>query len=232
MDTVRTHGQARQAETFDTVNPATSEVIATFPDPRPGPRSTRAVERAREAAAWWSELGWKERQTRLLAWKSSPDPLHRPPGRARPQRDRQAAGRRPAGDLPGGRAHRLGGAQRPPGCSARAGAQRDPGDQPRVVGRVRLARRHRRDRAVELPGLHADGLDRLRAGRGQRASCSSPASFTPATGGWLVSSFAEVVPEHPVPAAGHRGRRDRRGAGPQRREQDLVHRLHARPRAR
>jgi len=31
MNTVWTHGQARQTETFDSVNPATSEVIATFP---------------------------------------------------------------------------------------------------------------------------------------------------------------------------------------------------------
>jgi acyl-CoA reductase-like NAD-dependent aldehyde dehydrogenase len=30
MGTVWAHGQARQVETFDTVNPATSEVIGTF----------------------------------------------------------------------------------------------------------------------------------------------------------------------------------------------------------
>ena len=29
-----------------------------------------AVERAREAASWWAGLDWKQRQTRLLAWKS------------------------------------------------------------------------------------------------------------------------------------------------------------------
>ena len=69
MDTVWTHGQARQAETFDSVNPATSEVIATFPV-HGRAEVDAAVERAGEAAAWWSGLGWKERQTRLLAWKS------------------------------------------------------------------------------------------------------------------------------------------------------------------
>src|SRR6266480_3525964 len=69
MNTVWTHGQARQTEAFDSVNPATSEVIATFPvHGRAEVEAT--VERAREAAAWWSGLGWKERQTRLLAWKS------------------------------------------------------------------------------------------------------------------------------------------------------------------
>src|SRR6516225_8377210 len=69
MDTVWTHGQARQAETFDSVNPATSEVIATFPV-HGRAEVDAAVERAREAAAWWSGLGWKERQRLLLAWKS------------------------------------------------------------------------------------------------------------------------------------------------------------------
>src|SRR5262245_44698008 len=69
MDTVWTHGQARQAETFDSVNPATAEVIATFPVHGEA-EVDAAVDRAREAAAWWSGLGWKGRQTRLLAWKS------------------------------------------------------------------------------------------------------------------------------------------------------------------
>src|SRR6266516_1796971 len=69
MNTVWTHGQARQAETFDSVNPATSEVIATFPV-HGRAEVDATVERAREAAAWWSGLGWKERQSRLLAWKS------------------------------------------------------------------------------------------------------------------------------------------------------------------
>jgi acyl-CoA reductase-like NAD-dependent aldehyde dehydrogenase len=69
MNTVWTHGQSRQAETFDTVNPATGEVIATF-GVHGQPEVDAAVERAREAAAWWSGLDWKQRRTRLLAWKS------------------------------------------------------------------------------------------------------------------------------------------------------------------
>jgi acyl-CoA reductase-like NAD-dependent aldehyde dehydrogenase len=69
MNTVRTHGQSRQVETFDTVNPATGEVIATF-GVHGQPEVDAAVERARQAAGWWSGLDWKERQARLLAWKS------------------------------------------------------------------------------------------------------------------------------------------------------------------
>src|SRR5215471_12412866 len=68
MDTLRT-GQAQAPKTFDSVNPATSEVIATFPVFGQA-EVDDAVERAHDAAAWWAGLGWKERRTRLLAWKS------------------------------------------------------------------------------------------------------------------------------------------------------------------
>ncbi|HEX9536879.1 MAG TPA: aldehyde dehydrogenase family protein, partial [Streptosporangiaceae bacterium] len=70
MDTtVWTRGPAGSAQTFDTVNPATSEVIATFPAMRDS-EVAATVETARIAATWWSGLDWKERRTRLLAWKS------------------------------------------------------------------------------------------------------------------------------------------------------------------
>src|SRR5436305_13264907 len=55
--------------TFDTVNPATGEVIASFPVCGTA-EVEAAVQRAREAAAWWAGLGGKERRLRLLAWKS------------------------------------------------------------------------------------------------------------------------------------------------------------------
>jgi acyl-CoA reductase-like NAD-dependent aldehyde dehydrogenase len=63
------HNLTPAAETFDSLNPATSEVIGTFPVQGPeaiGP----VVERAQGAAAWWGALPWKERQLRLMAWKS------------------------------------------------------------------------------------------------------------------------------------------------------------------
>jgi len=54
---------------LETVNPATGEVLATFPVN--GRRDVdAAVARAREAAAWWAGLGWSQRRIRLLAWKS------------------------------------------------------------------------------------------------------------------------------------------------------------------
>ena len=54
---------------LETVNPATGEVLATFPVH--GRREVdAAVARAREAAVWWAGLGWSGRRIRLLAWKS------------------------------------------------------------------------------------------------------------------------------------------------------------------
>jgi acyl-CoA reductase-like NAD-dependent aldehyde dehydrogenase len=54
---------------LETVNPATGEVLATFPVH--GRREVEAaVAQAHEAAAWWAALGWSERRIRLLAWKS------------------------------------------------------------------------------------------------------------------------------------------------------------------
>jgi acyl-CoA reductase-like NAD-dependent aldehyde dehydrogenase len=54
---------------LETVNPATGEVLATFPVH--GRRDVdTAVAAAREAAEWWAGLGWSARRVRLLAWKS------------------------------------------------------------------------------------------------------------------------------------------------------------------
>jgi acyl-CoA reductase-like NAD-dependent aldehyde dehydrogenase len=56
-------------ETFESVNPATGEVLATFAID--GQREVSlAVRRARGAAAWWGGLSFPERRLRLLAWKS------------------------------------------------------------------------------------------------------------------------------------------------------------------
>ena len=54
---------------LETVNPATGEVLATFPVH--GRREVdAAVAAAREAASWWAGLGWSGRRARMLAWKS------------------------------------------------------------------------------------------------------------------------------------------------------------------
>jgi acyl-CoA reductase-like NAD-dependent aldehyde dehydrogenase len=67
--TLRTQGPARPAESFDSLNPATSEVIASF-GVFGEDDVAETVERAHQAASWWAGLSWSERRTRLLAWKS------------------------------------------------------------------------------------------------------------------------------------------------------------------
>jgi acyl-CoA reductase-like NAD-dependent aldehyde dehydrogenase len=60
-------GSARPA-TFDSLNPRTGDVVETYPIH--GEAEVRAaVERAREAAAWWGALSYDEREDRLATWK-------------------------------------------------------------------------------------------------------------------------------------------------------------------
>ena len=57
------------AETFECINPATGEVLASYPVH--GEKDVaEAVARARSAAQWWAGLSWGGRRARLLAWKS------------------------------------------------------------------------------------------------------------------------------------------------------------------
>src|SRR5450756_1492267 len=56
-------------DTFESVNPATGEVLASYGID--GEREVAlAVRRARAAAAWWGGLSYADRRLRLLAWKS------------------------------------------------------------------------------------------------------------------------------------------------------------------
>ena len=67
--TLGSYPLVRSTEVFHSLNPATDEVIGTYPVF--GEQDVvAAVERARGAAAWWAGLGWAGRQQRLLAWKS------------------------------------------------------------------------------------------------------------------------------------------------------------------
>src|SRR5215831_7102350 len=196
MDTVWTHGQAKQSETFDTVNPATGEVIATFPV-HGRAEVDAAVERAREAAAWWSGLGWQERQTRLLAWKSHliryvgrlAELIHNETGK--PLADAQLeiflavvhidwAARNARGVL-GPRRVRSG----IPAINLASWVEYAPLGVIGVMG------------PWNYPVFTPMGSIAYALAAGN-AVVFKPSELTPATGGWLVSSFGEVVPEHPV----------------------------------
>ncbi|MCW2840641.1 MAG: aldehyde dehydrogenase [Aeromicrobium sp.] len=57
------------AETFDSLNPANGDVVGTHSVASKADVDA-AVARAREAAAWWGELGFEERAEHLLTWRS------------------------------------------------------------------------------------------------------------------------------------------------------------------
>ncbi len=58
----------RDAATFQSVSPATGEVVGTFPIDGPA-QVAAALDRARTAAAWWAGLGFDGRKRRLLDFK-------------------------------------------------------------------------------------------------------------------------------------------------------------------
>jgi acyl-CoA reductase-like NAD-dependent aldehyde dehydrogenase len=59
--------RASSAKTFDSVAPATGDVVATLPVHDEG-EVREAVQRARKASQWWGELGFDEREKRLRAY--------------------------------------------------------------------------------------------------------------------------------------------------------------------
>ncbi|HVB45719.1 MAG TPA: aldehyde dehydrogenase family protein [Streptosporangiaceae bacterium] len=194
--TVRTPAQSGLVKTFESLNPATSEPVGTFPvfDEH---AVNETVARAREAAQWWSGLDWKERRTKLLAWKSYltryvmrlAELMHAETGK--PVSDAQLEIMLAVFhiDWAAKNAHKVLGSQKvrsglvainqaamleykPLGVVGVIGPWNYPVFTP--VGSIAYA---------------------LAAGN---AVVFKPSEFTPAVGGWLVSSFAEVVPEHPV----------------------------------
>ena len=66
-DSTPDQSTARQA-TFDSLNPRTGDVVDTHPIHGEAEVGA-AVDRAREAAAWWSSLSYDGRKDRLTTWK-------------------------------------------------------------------------------------------------------------------------------------------------------------------
>jgi acyl-CoA reductase-like NAD-dependent aldehyde dehydrogenase len=194
--TTRTAAPARGTPTFDSQNPATSEVIATFPIF--GEQDVAdAVERAQQAAAWWAELGWKERRQRLLAWKSHitrymgrlAELVHNETGK--PLADAQLEillaivhidwAARHARRVLGPRHVRSGLVA----IHQSATLEYQPVGVVGVIG------------PWNYPVFTPTGSIAYALAAGN-AVVFKPSELTPAVGGWLASSFAEVVPEQPV----------------------------------
>jgi acyl-CoA reductase-like NAD-dependent aldehyde dehydrogenase len=64
---VGTNGLTAPASTFDSLNPSTGDVVATFPIHDEADVNA-AVDRARIAASWWAGLGFAARAERLRRW--------------------------------------------------------------------------------------------------------------------------------------------------------------------
>src|SRR5450755_529581 len=196
VTTVRTAGSARGAQTFDSLNPATAEVIATF-GVFGGQDVADAVQGAREAAAWWAGLGWKERRRRLLAWKSYliryigrlAELVHTETGK--PLADAKLEillavvhidwAARNARKVLGSRKVRSGLVA----INQAATLEYQPLGVVGVIG------------PWNYPVFTPIGSIAYALAAGN-AVVFKPSEFTPAVGRALVSSFAEVVPEHPV----------------------------------
>jgi acyl-CoA reductase-like NAD-dependent aldehyde dehydrogenase len=63
-----TSEHAATHDTFDSLNPATDEVVGTYPI-HTAEDVLAAVERARTASQWWADLGFAGRAERLQRWK-------------------------------------------------------------------------------------------------------------------------------------------------------------------
>jgi acyl-CoA reductase-like NAD-dependent aldehyde dehydrogenase len=183
-------------QTFDTLNPATSEVIATFPIC--GEADVAAtVARAQGAARWWAELGAKDRQRRLLAWKSHviryigrlAELVHTETGKPLADAQLEILLAVVHIDWAARNAHRV---LRPrrvrPGLvsfNQAATLEYQPLGVVGVIG------------PWNYPVFTPMGSIAYALAAGN-AVVFKPSELTPAVGGWLVSSFAEVVPEQPV----------------------------------
>src|SRR2546423_14037918 len=177
-------------------DPAGGGEVGTFPEMTAG-QVRAVVAEARQAFAWWSALSWAERERRLRQWagvitrehEELCDLIHKENGKPRDDAFLEvflavehlvwAAGHarkvlRPrrvsTGVLLANHAASL--EYQPLGVVGVIGPWNYPVFTP--MGSIAYA---------------------LAAGN---AAVFKPSEFTPAVGGWLVSSFAEVVPEQPV----------------------------------
>src|SRR6202789_324411 len=191
-----TTSQAHDAGTFETLNPATGQVIAAFPVAGPE-QAAAAVNRAREASRWWAELGWRERRNRLLDWKSQVtrqlDELailvHDETGKPADDARLEIVLAILHIDWAARHARRVLGPHRVfSGVAAlnlSAAVEYQPLGVIGVVG------------PWNYPVLTPMGSIAYALAAGN-AVVFKPSEFTPAVGRWLVAAFAEIVPEQPV----------------------------------
>ncbi|SDC88698.1 aldehyde dehydrogenase family protein [Actinokineospora iranica] len=193
-----TTAQARTTDSgaFDSLNPATDEVVGTFPI-HTAEDVAAAVARAREAAGWWADLGFAGRAERLRRWNGVvtrranqlAEVVHAETGK--PHADAML-------EIIPAIAHT---------AWAAKNARKVLGEQRRSPGLLMFNQAV----TVEYQPLGVIGIIgpwnypvltpmgsiayALAAGN---AVVYKPSEYTPAVGQWLVDAFAEAVPEQPV----------------------------------
>lgn len=183
-------------ETFESFNPATGEVVGTYPV-HTAEQVEAAVAKARDAAVWWESLGFAGRAERLAAWRAAL--AKRMPELGAVITEETG---KPAGDaqlelvlaiehLAWAAKHArkvLGPQRRAPGLllsNQAATVEYQPLGVVGVIG------------PWNYPVYTPLGSVSYALAAGN-AVVFKPSEFTPGVGKWLVESFAEAVPEHPV----------------------------------
>ncbi|MCU0266178.1 MAG: aldehyde dehydrogenase family protein [Actinomycetia bacterium] len=187
----------RQAlERFPSTDPATGEVIATWPidDER---SIAETVDRARLAAQWWADLGFAGRRERLLAWRGVlarrvrqlGHLMHRENGKPLDDATLEAILAIDHLDWAAKHARKVLGPRtvRPSLLSAnqQAWLEYQPLGVIGVIG------------PWNYPVFTPMGSIAYALAAGN-AVVFKPSEYTPGVGAWLVETFAEVVPEQPV----------------------------------
>jgi acyl-CoA reductase-like NAD-dependent aldehyde dehydrogenase len=183
-------------QTFDSLDPATGAPLRSFPICTEA--DVRAVvERAQAAATWWHELGFDGRKERLRAWRSvitkRMDELaalmHRENGKPLDDAVGELALAIEHLDWASGHAKKVLGRRK---VSAGLLASNNSATvEYRPYGVVGVIG------PWNYPVFTPMGSISYALAAGN-AVVFKPSEFTPAIGSWLVDTFAEVVPEHPV----------------------------------
>ncbi|MCW2776372.1 MAG: aldehyde dehydrogenase [Frankiales bacterium] len=184
------------APVFESVEPATGKVVATFPK-QTEDDVRAAVARARAAATWWRDLGWEGRRVRLDRWKGllarrTPELaalVHRENGK--PLADAQLEITLAVDHIAWSAKNApktLGPRKVPSGlmmANQEAWLEYQPLGVVGVIG------------PWNYPVFTPMGSIAYALAAGN-AVVFKPSEHTPAIGKWLVDAFAEVVPEQPV----------------------------------
>jgi succinate-semialdehyde dehydrogenase / glutarate-semialdehyde dehydrogenase len=177
-------------------NPATGEEVARVPIAGADDVAA-AVERARAAAAWWTDLGVAGRRTRLLQFRSVlanrmpeiTDLLHRECGKPVVEGVMETAAVIPHISWAARNARRVLGPRRVRASTVALEYSARVEYQPLgVIGAI--GPWNYPAGAISLLAAYA-----LAAGN---AMVYKPSEYTPSVSQWLADRFAEVVPEHPV----------------------------------